>query len=729
MLSPKIALNDDLHGGEDAPDGSQTAYNNSDVETGMTSKKHGFHRNSKKISQESSNMEVNVPDSNPREQPGIFRSIMRLSKRFSFSASPYTDKNKTVTVSAGNTVNNLKEQEEECNAVENEDVKGTIENKLPLSVMEINQLISKNDLLEANENINKLEEELLNEREPEKDKETYQEYIKSVRDFNLLCDELAKQIMSIFTNSLTISKQNSSILCLALKVVELEEAADKKWQERMNHSSINCFRRPRKWQDLWRETVRKSVEERIAKVFLPTKEQETSWLALHLAHLQQTILEDLKIVKDLVQKCYPEKYNIFNMYTKCYHESVSSHLECIQQKHLELNELYAFLNWIINTYKSGDVMSHPDLSPEVNVQELGPLLDQKVIENVMDKYAKELKIVISNLMKNTLEEEKKKWHEFEAQEPELMMGHYHSDMAFHIIQMIHEYVNKSGDISNKLKDKALQISLDELTNLLHCYQQHLKDKKKSISNPLPLLIVGINSCIDLREYVKSLKQNNAVHAGKVEETLNNVVQELNKILSDDILLQAKKLMTKKWLSSNQDFNQIISIAEKYCEEFRKMKQANCQVLISSVHYQFVKEYITQIMKQHIYCKSSGQRDTAANKIREELGAIQSMYKEHGSTALWLFPVTQDLSDFIGSNENELETKLNKLYMDFPDIGEEHVSALLYFRGISRGRKKSNLIKSFNQLGKDPEGSVPESRHLLFEQIAVTAPLGCMPLFT
>ncbi|XP_078418557.1 exocyst complex component 3-like isoform X4 [Cetorhinus maximus] len=683
MLSPKIALNDDLHGGEDAPDGSQTAYNNSDVETGMTSKKHGFHRNSKKISQESSNMEVNVPDSNPREQPGIFRSIMRLSKRFSFSASPYTDKNKTVTVSAGNTVNNLKEQEEECNAVENEDVKGTIENKLPLSVMEINQLISKNDLLEANENINKLEEELLNEREPEKDKETYQEYIKSVRDFNLLCDELAKQIMSIFTNSLTISKQNSSILCLALKVVELEEAADKKWQERMNHSSINCFRRPRKWQDLWRETVRKSVEERIAKVFLPTKEQETSWLALHLAHLQQTILEDLKIVKDLVQKCYPEKYNIFNMYTKCYHESVSSHLECIQQKHLELNELYAFLNWIINTYKSGDVMSHPDLSPEVNVQELGPLLDQKVIENVMDKYAKELKIVISNLMKNTLEEEKKKWHEFEAQEPELMMGHYHSDMAFHIIQMIHEYVNKSGDISNKLKDKALQISLDELTNLLHCYQQHLKDKKKSISNPLPLLIVGINSCIDLREYVKSLKQNNAVHAGKVEETLNNVVQELNKILSDDILLQAK----------------------------------------------FVKEYITQIMKQHIYCKSSGQRDTAANKIREELGAIQSMYKEHGSTALWLFPVTQDLSDFIGSNENELETKLNKLYMDFPDIGEEHVSALLYFRGISRGRKKSNLIKSFNQLGKDPEGSVPESRHLLFEQIAVTAPLGCMPLFT
>ncbi|XP_038633330.1 exocyst complex component 3-like isoform X2 [Scyliorhinus canicula] len=677
--------NDDSHGDQDSPDGKQAACKTSDVETGMTKQKQSFRRNSKKISQESGYTEVDVLDSNPREQLGLIR---RLSKRFSLSSPSASDKNKTVSVPVGNTVNSLKEQEGECNATESQDAKGTVENtKLPLSAMEINLLISKNSLLEANENINKLEEELLNEAEPEKGEVAHQEYTKKVRDFNLLCDELVKQIMSIITNSFSITKSNSSILYMAVQVVELEEAADKKWQERMDHPGVKCFRRPRKWQDLWRETVRKSVEERIAKVVLPTKAQQKSWLALHLVNLQKTILEDLKIVKDLVQSCYPEKYNIFNVYIKYYHETVSSHLECIQQKHLEMNELYSFLNWIIHTYKSGDIMSHPDLSPEVNVEELSPLLDQKVIENVMDKYAKELK-------------------------------------------MIHEYLNKSGDISNKLKDKALHICLDELTNLLHCYQRDLKVKKRSIPNPLPLLIVSVNSYIDLREYVVTLKQGNAVSVGKVEETLNNVVRGLNEILVEDILkLCFKKIVARKWLLGNDDFNLLINNAETYCEELKKMKQANYQVLISDIHFQFVKEYITQIMKQQIYCKSSRQRDAAAIKVREELGAINKMYEERGSTASWLFLVTQDLSDFIGSNKNELETKLNTLYMDYPDISKEHVSALLYFRGIARGKQKSNLMKYFNQLEKDSEGSVTEARHVLFDQIVVTGPVKCMPSFT
>ncbi|XP_067847863.1 exocyst complex component 3-like [Heptranchias perlo] len=735
MSNLKIVSNDDLHGDKDSPDGSQPACNTSDIETGMTKKKQSSFRKNKKTSQKTSNMEIKVPDANPREQFAVIRNFgVRLSKRFSLSVPKDPDKDKTMTVSGGNTVNNLKvdikEQEEQCSAIENQDEKATIENtKLPLSVMEINQLISKQLLLEANENINKLEEELLNERKPEKDEKKYHEYTKKVRDFNLLCDALAEQIMSIITNSLTIAKENSSILCLALKVIELEEAADTKWQEKTNHPD-QCFRRPRKWQDLWREAVTRSVKERIANVPLITKEPRTSWLALHLAHLQQTILEDLKIVKNFVQKCYPEKYSIFNMYIKCYHKTVSSHLESIQQKQLELNDLFSFLKWIIHTYKSGDVMGHPDLSPEVNLQELGPLLDQKVIENIMDKYVETLKLTIAKWMKNTLAEEKTKWSESEAQEPELLLGCYQSDMAFHITQMIHVYLNETGNISNELKNKALCFCLDELTNLIHCYQQDVKDIKMRTPNPLPLLIVSINNFIDLREYVETLQQDNVVHANKVEKTLNNAVQDLNKILSDDLLLQLKccfkKLMTKKWLSNSEDFDQIISTAKKYCEEFKKMKQTNCQVLTSDVHYQFVREYITQIMKQRINCKSSRKRGTAANKIREELGTINKMYEELGSTASWLFPATHHLADFIDANRKEIETKLNALYVDYPDISGEHVSALLYFRGISRGKRKSNLIKHFNQLAKDSKDPITTAHPCLFAEIVFTGPVSCIP---
>ncbi|GCC25371.1 hypothetical protein chiPu_0003781 [Chiloscyllium punctatum] len=722
---------DGLRGEKDSPDGSQATCSPSGVKTGTTKKKPSSCHNSKKVSLETNDIEVDEPDADPREETGLFRNLSkRLSKRLSLASSFYPTKNKTLNVSDGNTVNNLKvdvkEQEEKCDSVENKDGKCSSENtNLPLSVMEINQLISQNLFLEANKNINKLEEELFHEKEHEKDEKFRQEYTKKVRDFNLLCDKLTEQIISIVTNSFTIAKQDSRILCMASKVVELEEAADKKWEERMNPPATNCFRRPRKWNDLWKETVCKSVQERIATVPLLTKQQDVKWLALHLEQLQQSILEDLKIVKDFIQKCYPENFKVFNVYIECYHRAISSHLESIQQKHLELNELFLFLNWVLHIYQSDDVMSHPDLSPEVNMKEFGPLLDQEVMENVMDKYAKALKVIISNWMKNSLEEEKTKLLEFETRKPELMTDCYHSNMAYDITQMVYECLKNADHISKKLKGKALHICFDELENLIHCYHQDLVMSKPNV---VPVLVVGLNTCIDLRENVEKLKQDNDVHANQIQKTLNNVVKQLNNSISNEILLQLKlcfkKLITKKWLSNSEDFNQIISIAEKYCEEFKKMKPANYQVLISGIHYQFVKEYIAQIMKQRFNCKSSKERDKAANKIREELETINKMYEEHGSTALWLLPITQELSDFIGSNESELETKLNTLYMDYPDIGEKHLLALLHFRGILRGKRKSNLIKYFNQLVKESEDSITLT-HPLFEEIKFDGQLNCM----
>ncbi|XP_048394005.2 exocyst complex component 3-like isoform X2 [Stegostoma tigrinum] len=721
MSNSKIVSSDDLHADKGSPDGSHAACSPSDVKTGLTKNKPSFFHNSKKVSQETSDMEVDEPDANLREETGILRNISkRLSKRLSLTST----KNKTVNVSDGNTANNLKgdikEQEEKCNSLENQDAKCSTENTKLLSVMEINQLLSQNLLLEANENINKLEEELFNEREPEKDEKYHQEYIKKVRDFNLLCDKLAEKLTCIASNSFTVAQQDSRILCVALKVVELQEAADKNWEERMNPPTTNCFRRPRKWNDLWKETVCKSVQERIATVCLLTRQQDAKWLALHLEQLQQTILEDLKIVKNFIQKCYPENYKIFNMYVECYHSDVSSHLERIQQNHLEYNELYSFLNWVLHTYQSPDVMSHPDLSLEVKMKELGPLLNQEVMENVMDKYAKALKVIISNWMKNSLEEEKTKMLEFETQDPELKIGCYHSNMAFDITQMVYECLKNVDNISKKLKDKALHICFDELENLIHCYHDIIMCKP----NVVPVLMVGLITCIDLRENIEKLKQDNDVHANKIEKTLISVVKQLNNSISNEILLRVKKLMTKKWLSNSEDFNQIISIAEKYCEEFKKMKPANYQVLVSSIHYQFVKEYIAQIVKQRFRCKSSEERDRAANKIREELGTINEMYGEFGSTALWLLPLAQELPDFISSDKSELETKLKTLYMDYPDIGEKHLLALLHFRGILRGKRKSNLIKYFNQVLKESEDSVTLS-HPLFEEIKMEGQLNCM----
>lgn len=134
-----------------------------------------------------------------------------------------------------------------------------------------------------------------------------------------------------------------------------------------------------------------------------------------------------------------------------------------------------------------------------------------------------------------------------------------------------------------------------------------------------------------------------------------------------------------------------------------------------------------MMKMNISWKLPARRVTAANKIKEELGRISKMYQEFGTTASWLFPVTQHLFEFINTNDTDLESKLIALYKDYPDIGEEHISALLYFRGISRGRKKSKLMEHFSQLEETMKEPIKPSHPFLFADIK-TGPVTCLPSF-
>ncbi|XP_072126222.1 exocyst complex component 3-like [Mobula birostris] len=710
MSNTEMVLNDNLPGAKDSPGQGQTAGNTSNIEDGRNKMGQRSFKNSEN---ESSNAEAKVPDESPKEQKAFFKNIYRLSRRkLSFSPPKTSDNEKTKVMSNENTAYNLTE-EEVC--VEDKTVENT---KSPLSVMEINQLITKKMLLDANENINKMEKELINEGKPTEHEEYHQQYMVKVRDLNLLCDALIGQMMSIVANSLTIAKENGNYLCWTMKVVEMEEAADKEWQEQKNLSDIKCFRRPRKWRGQWRETVTKSVKDRIDNVPLFTK-GKGSCVAQHLSDIQEIIVEDLKTVKNFIQKCYPESYNILSMYVKCYHQTVASHLESILQKQLEASDLYSLLNWIIHTYKSDAVMNHPQLSPEVNIEGLGPLLDEKIIKNIMDKYIEALKLTVPQWMKNAVKADEAKWSESEAYVPEIMMGCYQSHIASDLSQIIGAYLNESGKISKDLKEKVLCYCLKELTNLIHCYQENLKVRKQNVQDPLPLLIVSINSYIDLGEFIKNLKEDNSASLNEVEKALNEALHELNKILSDDLLSEVlccfKKIMKNKQLSSSEDFDQLMDMTEKYCYELRKMKEANYQVVISDLHYQFVREYITAFMKKKISKITSSKHITAA-KIREELGAINKMYEEFGSTALWLFPITQHLFDFINGNENELESKLRALFEDCPEIGEEHISALLHLRGISKGQKKNDLMKYFNQLKKNSKDPIETTHPLLFEKI-------------
>ncbi|CAG2187998.1 EXOC3 [Mytilus edulis] len=101
---------------------------------------------------------------------------------------------------------------------------------------------------------------------------------------------------------------------------------------------------------------------------------------------------------------FPPDYNIVKTYVKMYHRALAGHLEEMIREGLEGNEFVTLLSWV-NNYYSPDLMGHPDLN--IDISELGPLLENNVIDELQNQYLRTMKFNIMEWMKNSLVQDKK----------------------------------------------------------------------------------------------------------------------------------------------------------------------------------------------------------------------------------------------------------------------------------------------------------------------------------
>lgn len=204
---------------------------------------------------------------------------------------------------------------------------------LPLPVMQINKLIETGMLEEAHLNLLAMRKEFQREQEQCAEDSTM-ELAKKEKDLNLLYGELQKKIHRFVLDC----KEN-----LPSSVARIIQEEDKRSGELGGLQGS--------WMEAWRAAVREGVQLVVGSVPLEQREQNSSWLAVHLALLGKTIVEDLENVKRVLRWSYPPSFKVFSSYVRSYHQVVGQHLEKLEQRVTELKDLYALLGWIINTYK------------------------------------------------------------------------------------------------------------------------------------------------------------------------------------------------------------------------------------------------------------------------------------------------------------------------------------------------------------------------------------------
>ncbi|XP_053507429.1 exocyst complex component 3 [Ictalurus furcatus] len=622
-----------------------------------------------------------------------------------------------------NTIENLKDVKEAV--VQHSQLASAVENlknifSVPEIVQETRELIERGELLQAHRRLMDLEctrDNLLYEQQRLDSRSAPEPgligaYFGEVQG---LSDELAKQLWLVLQRALVTVRRDPTMLVSVVRIIEREERMDRRMLERNRQSSFLPPGRPKRWKNRMSEALEGTVSGRVESAQSETRQSDKMWLVRLLELTRRYVLDDLLIVKSLVVQCFPPHYDTFRLFLGLYHRAVSARVQELAEDDLEPNEIVSLLTWVLNTYKSVEMMGHPDLSPECDAKQLEPLLPEDVVNQLLGKYLTTFTSNITGWLRKALETDKKDWQK--ETEPEADQdGYYQTTLPAIVFQMFEQNLQVAAQINETFKEQVLMLCLKQMNSFLVRYrdeaiaykEEHLKDRQLPQCY-IQYMIAIINNCQTFKESKNSLKQKYSQSTepnqndAAIEKTLNGVVKEGCQFLLDEVFLDLEnhlnELMTRKWLTGSHAVETICVTVDDYFSDFAKIKKPYNQEMTKEAQRRVVVEYLKAIMQKRITFKNADERKEGAEKMIKEADQFSFLFKKlsAGEDTDWLCGSISAIAEvFKLTDPTLLFLEVSTLVSKYPDIREEHIVALLAVRGDANRDTRQMIIETLNQ---------------------------------
>ncbi|KAF4105540.1 exocyst complex component 3-like protein 4 isoform X2 [Onychostoma macrolepis] len=558
----------------------------------------------------------------------------------------------------------------------------------PCAVLQIKDYIQRDMLKEAYLNLLSLHLELKLEQSALGEGESHSNLVNKEKDLNLLYDALRDKMSVIVRNSSALPSRNKELLVYVATIILEEEKKQPGEPGEMQG-----------WREAWRDAVLNGVRDTLEKIPLDSREQNASWLAVHLENLSKAVKENLERVKIELLSSYPADFNVFETYVSCHHEAVGEHLKSLLEKVTELKDYYALLDFIIQRFPS-DLRDHQRA-----------LVMEEDLNKIKTSYChcqkEDFKLALENFIILETEVWKTKKSLIRTED-----GFLTSKIHMDICQLISSYAENLEKIDENLGKSVVSSCLEELNPFYTRFEKEFSQHTDSLLTSdlldcclwVEYQIAYINSFSSLKENVQCYKESCLAQVEKLEKEVDGLTQRLRKTLMDHFKSEVKPymdgMMTKKWLKTDEDFKEVVSKIENYSWFCKSMRAPSVQIFVNDVHYYIAKEYVSQLMKKKYSCKKTKNED-AAIKIKEQWNELRKLFVEMGSSLKWLYPLGNYLSDIIGMEiEKNIKDLLNPLVSNYPDISKKQLSAVLSFRDNGFSLEKHNVINHFTVLKRD-----------------------------
>ncbi|XP_067412658.1 exocyst complex component 3-like protein 2 [Emydura macquarii macquarii] len=600
--------------------------------------------------------------------------------------------------------------------------------KEPLSVLEILNLIQQRDLPAADEHIIELEAECSREASPSSEGgEGTKDGSRKTKDVALLYDALMQQLWAVLAEALE-AKGTYPPLELVVRVIEQEEAADRRWQDGQGGSAGP---RPRAMRRRWAEAVKGAVCERLGRC----AEGSGGPLAGHMDRLTRRVVEDLGAVRSHLLPAYPPEYQALAVYARSYHEGLAQLLGGVVQRNLSIAELYFLLDWHSNTYRR-EVLGRLDIAPLLSAQEQEPLLPPETQRRLEEACVAAVKTKIATDMSWELREEEKRW----AQELSREDGRL--ELSSRVISLLKTHVDRAPQITPEFGERMVLCCLAGLAEFLQSFQSQVERFHEALGESGPpadsylgRTIAQVNCCPPFRNYVEDLARfghpESEAPRRQASAALDRVTRLCNRVLAQHLFEELRpyfhKLMKRKWLNSSEAFDAIVALLTDYAQKLWNMQPEPYQALVTEVHRRVLMEYVRPLLQVRLICSSAKMRAKVAARLQEEGRQLQELFGRLKSTSSWLNTVVPHLAEILQLEDTpSIQMEVGMLAQDFPDVRSKHVAALLDVRGLRNQAQRQEILAVLKDLELS-EGEAPLCRErAFFSEIPATREVRCFP---
>ncbi|KAJ8007309.1 hypothetical protein DPEC_G00116190 [Dallia pectoralis] len=504
------------------------------------------------------------------------------------------------------------------------------------------------------------------------------------------------------TFSSSLDGERLKTLRSAVAAIMLQEEQDRRWDglPKDNHSLPPMWR-PNRCRLIHDGILKGLVDSRMRAAAEKGHTSSVDSLSTsgkrEVCEMGMRLKEDMLTVARDVKDCYPDDFDVCNLYMRLYHQEFSARLTKLAHSGLDADDCSYILSWV-NIYYPNDILKHKDLEGLVNCTSLGTLLPEMDVTRLEEQYFLSKESQVRMWMSTALKKEQKGW--LSGQRSELIDGYFCCPLAIDVIQAVDGATRETRNIlGSESKAQRILCQLDSfLIDFKIVLEEFIKGKRENTQEAMKAILFSI-------EQFRNFLVNDQTMPAEAKTSCMSTLAELEDCgygyftgaIHKELKAQYSKLWTQVWFTGGQRaMDGLMENLDKRMQQLTDLNPICMQMLLGRLHMEMTVEYVRRMMKRKIKLKDKDLEEAAVILLADS-SALSDYFTSRGSNASWLNGVLVKLAEVVKLRDpGYILLEIATLAKDYPDISWSHISALLYIKVNLSKDDISNIKKSLQE---------------------------------